>query len=75
MTAGLALVAPVTPDALTDQQIVAFRDSLRPSYYSEREACEVALRDADHCKWDEIGWRGTARKWVAYRINRLAGVA
>ncbi len=71
MTAGLALVAPVTPDALTDQQIKAFRDSLRPSYYSEREACEVALLPAD----ERSGWRGTARRWVAYRINRLAGVA
>lgn len=70
MTGGLVAMAPVSPDHLTDDQIRAFRDSLPYYYVDERQACNDALESPRIVG----GWRDTRRRWIAYRINRLAGL-
>lgn len=70
MTAGLAVVAPIAPSDLTPDQIRAFQASLPHRYVDERRACEIALQQAT----EHDAWPVTARRWVAYRINRLAGL-
>lgn len=70
MSGGLMSVAPVSADQLTDEQIRAFRDSLPHYYVDERQACNDALESAVIVG----GWRDTRRRWIAYRINRLAGL-